>query len=111
MALVMFISASLQSLLQQQFMNRMFVFGMRLKTVLTATIYKKVQNYFLLTLQQVVLHSVSLKALRLSNNARRQSTVGEIVNHMAVDVQRMIQVSQSIQMLWSMPLQVKTSSQ
>lgn len=45
LSVIMFVCACVQSLLQQQAMSRMFVFGMRLKTVLTATIYRKVRSF------------------------------------------------------------------
>ena len=57
-----------QSLILNQYFVRMFKLGMNLKTALISTIYRK--------------------ALLMSNSARKESTVGEIVNLMSVDVQR-----------------------
>eukprot|EP00899_Mesostigma_viride_P000718 jgi/Mesvir1/10647/Mv13741-RA.2 len=46
------------------------------------------------------------KSLRLSNNARREHGVGEIVNYMTVDTQRMGELSIQIHFLWVLPLQI-----
>ena len=50
-----------------------------------------------------------LQALRLSNAARRSSTVGEIVNLMSVDAQRFIELSSYLNMIWSAPFQMCVS--
>lgn len=50
--------------------------------------------------------SIYKKALRLSNAARKESTVGEIVNLMAVDAQRFMDLTTYINMIWSAPLQI-----
>lgn len=55
----------------------MYRVGTRIQAVLTAAVYKK--------------------TLRLSNAARREKTVGEIVNLMAIDVDRF----QLVRFLWS----------
>ena len=47
--------------------------------------------------------------LKLSNAARRTSTVGEIVNLMSVDAQRFNDMMTYINMLWSGPLQISIS--
>ena len=49
------------------------------------------------------------QALRLSNKARRTSTVGEIVNLMSVDAQRLMDLMQYFNMIWSAPLQIVLS--
>ncbi|XP_077258462.1 multidrug-Resistance like Protein 1 isoform X6 [Temnothorax americanus] len=45
-------------------------------------------------------------ALRLSNAARKETTLGEIVNLMSVDAQRFMDVTAYINMIWSAPLQI-----
>lgn len=42
----------------------------------------------------------------MSNSARKESTVGEIVNLMSVDAQRFIDLTAYINMIWSAPLQI-----
>ena len=46
------------------------------------------------------------QALVISNLARRESTVGEIVNLMAVDAQRFMDLASYICLLWSAPYQI-----
>lgn len=60
--------------------------GMRIRSVLISVIYKK--------------------ALTISNKARRERTVGEIVNLMAVDAQKFMDLANQINQLWSAPLQI-----
>ena len=57
-----------QSILLSQYFARMYIVAMNVRTALIATIYRK--------------------SLRMSSTARKESTVGEIVNLMSVDVQR-----------------------
>lgn len=47
-----------------------------------------------------------LQALVMSNNARKESTVGETVNLMSADAQRFNDVTNFIHLLWSCPLQI-----
>lgn len=47
--------------------------------------------------------------LKLSNAARRTSTVGEIVNLMSVDAQRFNDMMTYINMVWSGPVQISIS--
>ncbi|XP_002967127.2 putative ABC transporter C family member 15 [Selaginella moellendorffii] len=46
------------------------------------------------------------KGLRLSNLSRQKYTSGEIVNHMAVDIQRVLDFSWYLHDIWILPLQV-----
>lgn len=85
-ALLLFFTASVQTLVLAQYFNRMYIIGMRIRSVLVAIIYKK--------------------ALKISNAARKESTVGEIVNLMAVDAQRFMDLVGYINMIWSAPLQI-----
>lgn len=85
-AALLFIVASTQTLFLSQYFQRMFLVGLRIRTALVGAIYKK--------------------ALCLSNTARKESTVGEIVNLMAVDAQRFMDLTTYINMLWSAPLQI-----
>lgn len=85
-ATLLFVVASLQTLFLSQYFQRMMMVGLRIRTALVGAIYQK--------------------ALCLSNKARKESTVGEIVNLMAVDAQRFMDLTTYINMLWSAPLQI-----
>ncbi|XP_061083753.1 ATP-binding cassette sub-family C member 2-like isoform X1 [Conger conger] len=75
-----------QSLFMQQYLQRCFVLGTQVRTAITAAVYKK--------------------TLVVSNDARKECTVGETVNLMSADAQRFNDVTNSIQQLWSCPLQI-----
>ncbi|CAG9853670.1 unnamed protein product [Phyllotreta striolata] len=83
---LLFVVVTIQTLLLAQYFNRMFLVGMRIRTVLVSAIYRK--------------------ALRISNSARKESTVGEIVNLMAVDAQKFMDLISYLNMIWSAPLQI-----
>lgn len=85
-ACLLFITATIQTLVLAQYFNRMFIVGMRIRTALVAAIYRK--------------------ALRMSNAAKKESTVGEIVNLMSVDAQKFIDLTAYLNMIWSAPLQI-----
>ncbi|KAF1761582.1 hypothetical protein GCK72_009838 [Caenorhabditis remanei] len=86
LAFAMFFSAELSSILLSHYYYLMFRVGTRVQTCLTAAVYRK--------------------TLRLSNAARREKTVGEIVNLMAIDVDRFQQITPQIMQYWSNPLQI-----
>ncbi len=50
--------------------------------------------------------AVYRKCLSLSNLARKEYTVGQIVNIMTTDANTFQEVMPSLNMIWSMPLQV-----
>lgn len=85
-AVLLFVVASVQTLLLAQYFQRMFIVGLRIRTALISAIYRK--------------------AMIMSNSARKESTVGEIVNLMSVDAQRFMDLTTYINMLWSAPLQI-----
>ncbi|CAJ0561383.1 unnamed protein product, partial [Mesorhabditis spiculigera] len=88
-ALVMFTSSELSSLLLNQYYYIMYRVGTRVQSVLTSAVYKK--------------------TLRLSNSARRNKTVGEIVNLMAIDVDRFQKITPQTFQYWSTPMQIGLS--
>ncbi|XP_064405656.1 multidrug resistance-associated protein 1-like [Halichondria panicea] len=88
-AILLFLTAVVQSLLLHQYFHRVFRMGMRIRTSIIAAVYDK--------------------SLRLSNKARRTSTVGEIVNLMSVDAQRFMDLMTFIHLIWSAPLQILLS--
>ena len=52
-------------------------------------------------------HFIWTQALTISNKARQDTTVGEIVNLMSVDGQRILNASSYYYAIWSAPLQVQ----
>lgn len=85
-AVLLLVVALFQSLFLQQYFQRCFVLGMKVRTAIMAAVYKK--------------------ALVVSNDTRKESTVGETVNLMSADAQRFNDVTNFIHLLWSCPLQI-----
>ena len=85
-ALAMFACAVLQTSMVHQYFQVTYVTGMRMKGGLASTIYRK--------------------SLRLSNEGRSSKTTGDIVNYMAVDAQRLQDLTQFLQQAWSAPFQI-----
>ena len=85
-ALAMFGVSVSQTVCLHQYFQRAFETGMRVKTALTAMIYAK--------------------SMKLSNEGRAAKSTGDIVNYMAVDTQRLQDLTQFGQMLWSAPFQI-----
>ena len=85
-ALAMFATSVCQTVALHQYFQRAFETGMRVKSSLTAMIYSK--------------------ALKLSNEGRASKSTGDIVNHMAVDQQRLADLTQYGQQIWSAPFQI-----
>uniref|UniRef100_A0A2C9K9A9 ABC-type glutathione-S-conjugate transporter n=1 Tax=Biomphalaria glabrata TaxID=6526 RepID=A0A2C9K9A9_BIOGL len=86
LALSFFVVAMLETCLFQYNAHLCLPIGMRVKSAVTAAVYKK--------------------ALTISNESRKESTVGEIVNLMSVDCQRLQDVVGYLYVLWSMPLMI-----
>ncbi|KAF2012769.1 multidrug resistance-associated protein 1 [Aaosphaeria arxii CBS 175.79] len=85
-ALAMFAVSVSQTAFLHQYFQRSFETGMRIKSALTASIYSK--------------------STRLSNEGRAAKSTGDIVNYMAVDTQRLQDLAQYGQQLWSAPFQI-----
>ncbi|RDH29488.1 P-loop containing nucleoside triphosphate hydrolase protein [Aspergillus welwitschiae] len=85
-ALAMFLVSVSQTMCLHQYFQRAFDTGMRVKSALTGLIYAK--------------------SLRLSSEGRSTKTTGDIVNHMAVDQQRLSDLTQFGVQLWSAPFQI-----
>ena len=85
-ALAMFAVSLSQTVCLHQYFQRAFETGMRVRSALTAMIYSK--------------------SMRLSNEGRAAKSTGDIVNYMAVDTQRLQDLTQYGQMLWSAPFQI-----
>ena len=63
-------------------------------------------QYLLLTVKRFKNSVLYFQALRMSNSARKEFTLGEIVNLMAVDAQRFIDLTGFLNMIWSAPLTI-----
>ncbi|EMC96931.1 hypothetical protein BAUCODRAFT_433092 [Baudoinia panamericana UAMH 10762] len=85
-ALAMFAVSVGQTAFLHQYFQRAFETGMRIKAALTAAIYHK--------------------SMKLSNEGRASKSTGDIVNYMAVDTQRLQDLAQYGQQLWSAPFQI-----
>ncbi len=85
-ALAMFAVSVTQTACLHQYFQRSFETGMRIKSSLIAAIYSK--------------------STRLSNEGRASKSTGDIVNYMAVDTQRLQDLAQYGQQLWSAPFQI-----
>ncbi|XP_068817678.1 ATP-binding cassette sub-family C member 2 [Capricornis sumatraensis] len=85
-SILLFVVALIQSVCLQYYFQLCFLLGMKVRTTVMASVYKK--------------------ALTLSNRARKQYTVGETVNLMSVDAQKLMDVTSFIHLLWSNVLQI-----
>ncbi|CAH1406921.1 unnamed protein product [Nezara viridula] len=85
-ATLLLVFSTLQMFFMTQFGKISQIIGLRIRSALTLAIYRK--------------------ALKLSNSSKKESTVGEIVNLMAVDAQRFYQLINSLSNLWSFPVQI-----
>ncbi|XP_013404203.1 multidrug resistance-associated protein 1 [Lingula anatina] len=81
LAVVMFSASMLRSLINQSYRRICLRVGLRIRTAIIATVYRK--------------------SLKLSSAARKKSTVGEIVNLMSVDAQKMQDATIFFHMVWS----------
>lgn len=82
----MFVVSVTQTAFLHQYFQRAFDLGMKIKTSLTSVIYNK--------------------SLVLSNETKQESSTGDIVNLMSVDVQRLQDLVQNLQIIWSGPFQI-----
>ncbi|XP_030917416.1 canalicular multispecific organic anion transporter 1 [Geospiza fortis] len=85
-AILLFLTAVIQSLCLQQHFSLCFQLGINVRASLIAAIYKK--------------------SLTMSGATRKESTVGETVNLMSADAQRFMDLANFIHQLWSSPLQI-----
>ncbi|KFP85745.1 Canalicular multispecific organic anion transporter 1, partial [Acanthisitta chloris] len=85
-AILLFLTAVIQSLCLQQYFSLCFQLGINVRASLIAAIYKK--------------------SLTMSSATRKESTVGETVNLMSADAQRFMDMANFVHQLWSSPLQI-----
>uniref|UniRef100_A0A8B9S531 ABC-type glutathione-S-conjugate transporter n=1 Tax=Apteryx owenii TaxID=8824 RepID=A0A8B9S531_APTOW len=84
-AFTMFLLACLQTLFEQRYMYMCLVLGLRLKTAVTGLVYRKVIT---------------------SNASRKAATVGEIVNLVSVDVQKLMDLIIYFNGTWLAPIRI-----
>jgi ATP-binding cassette, subfamily C (CFTR/MRP), member 1 len=80
----LFLVTFLSAIFNGQYFLNTFVVGFRIRSALISAIYRK--------------------SLRISSSAKKDTTVGEIVNLMAVDAQRFFELVSYLHVLWSGPL-------
>ncbi|KAF9993545.1 hypothetical protein BGZ80_005031 [Entomortierella chlamydospora] len=80
-ACLMFVCSVSQTTVLHQYFHLCFRTGMHIRAGLVTAIYQK--------------------SLRLSNSARQDFTVGEIVNHMSIDAQRLQDLVSYLHVVWS----------
>ncbi|KAG0010325.1 hypothetical protein BGZ81_002824, partial [Podila clonocystis] len=80
-ACLMFVCSLSQTTVLHQYFHLCFRTGMHIRAGLVTAIYQK--------------------SLRLSNSARQEFTVGEIVNHMSIDAQRVQDLVTYLHVVWS----------
>ncbi|KFR12084.1 Multidrug resistance-associated protein 1, partial [Opisthocomus hoazin] len=85
-AFTMFLLACLQTLFEQRYMYMCLVLGLRLKTAVTGLVYRKI--------------------LVMSNASRKAATVGEIVNLISVDVQKLMDLIIYFNGVWLAPIRI-----
>ncbi|KRY33393.1 Multidrug resistance-associated protein 1, partial [Trichinella spiralis] len=88
-SVLMFASALIFTVLTQYHFHMVYQLSIKVRSTLVSALFTK--------------------SLRLSNAARRQSTIGEVVNLMSVDVQRFTDVVLYISMIGSAPYQILLS--
>ncbi|TGZ81048.1 ABC transporter family protein [Ascodesmis nigricans] len=82
----MFVASVVQTLALHQYFQHAFETGMRIRSGLTAAIYRK--------------------SMKLSNEGRITKSTGDIVNLQAVDTQRLQDLFQYLNQVWSAPFQI-----
>ncbi|KAK9726449.1 hypothetical protein RND81_05G216000 [Saponaria officinalis] len=86
LAAIFFSAKLVETLATRQWYVGVDILGMHVRSALTAMVYKK--------------------GLKLSNSARQSHTSGEIVNYMAVDVQRVGDYCWYLHDIWMLPMQI-----
>ncbi|WLF81435.1 ATP-binding cassette glutathione S-conjugate transporter ycf1 [Lodderomyces elongisporus] len=85
-AVGMFVVSIVQTACLHQYFQRAFDLGMKIRSSLSSAVYDK--------------------SLVLSNESKQESSTGDIVNLMSVDVQRLQDLVQNLQIIWSGPFQI-----
>ncbi|KAK7096197.1 hypothetical protein V1264_005520 [Littorina saxatilis] len=83
---LLFLSTVIRSVLDKQVYHLSGCLGLRVRTCVTSAVYRK--------------------ALRLDVSSRQDSTAGEMVNLMSVDAQHLEEMTTSLYLLWSGPVEL-----
>ncbi|EGT53641.1 hypothetical protein CAEBREN_30570 [Caenorhabditis brenneri] len=86
LSILIFSTSELRSLILNNYYYIMFRMAIKIQTSLTSAVYKK--------------------TLLLSSGARRNRTIGEIINVMAIDVEQFQMITPQTQQIWSCPYQI-----
>eukprot|EP00081_Caenorhabditis_elegans_P026970 NP_510616.2 Uncharacterized protein CELE_E03G2.2 [Caenorhabditis elegans] len=86
LAVGLFLAGQIKSLFMNTYFIAMTRVGAKIQTMLSCAVYEK--------------------SLLLSNTARRERTVGEMVNILSIDVDRFRMITPQIQQYWSSPFQI-----
>ena len=111
-AIILTLTAMVQTVFNSQYFHRMYVVGFQVRTAAVSAIYRKVCDFE--RLLHAARHQFSsifphFQALTMTSSARKDSTVGEVVNLMAVDAQRLMDLTAYVNLAWSSPLQIALS--
>ncbi|KAL3269853.1 hypothetical protein HHI36_008911 [Cryptolaemus montrouzieri] len=86
---ILFSASTVQTLVLSQYFYKMILIGVQVRTALISVIYRK--------------------SLKISAFCRKDHTVGEIVNLMAVDTQKFVDLLTYLNLVWSAPYQIIVS--
>ncbi|XP_075210358.1 multidrug resistance-associated protein 1-like [Lycorma delicatula] len=86
LSVCLFIVVMVQTFLSSQYFFRIFTIALKIRLCLTSVIYRK--------------------GLLLSSPSKKEQTVGQIVNLMAVDVNKCSDVLPFVNMVWAIPLRI-----
>ncbi|CAI7871418.1 unnamed protein product [Closterium sp. NIES-53] len=86
LVVALFLSKASEIVLEHQFNFRSEVLGLDIKAALVGALYRK--------------------GLRLSSKAKQRHTIGEIVNYMSTDAQRLADLMWELHNIWVLPLQI-----
>ncbi|CAI6003346.1 unnamed protein product, partial [Closterium sp. NIES-64] len=86
LVVALFLSKASEIVLEHQFNFRSEVLGLDIKSALVGALYRK--------------------GLRLSSKAKQRHTIGEIVNYMSTDAQRLADLMWELHNIWVLPLQI-----
>jgi ATP-binding cassette subfamily C (CFTR/MRP) protein 1 len=87
--ILLFISTTIQTIINQQYFDRIFSVGTKMRSIFMNLIYKK--------------------SLVLSNDSRKESTVGQMINIIAVNAQYFNEFAHHVTNMWSTLLIILTT--